>query len=100
MPSSVARSRVSWDTTSPPVGDVWQLRVPTAVAMLGKELGLKNKPQAPLFREWADLTIAPIANTMLPRTIILGTENFEQPLERHTLSGDFRLSRERYGCRP
>lgn len=75
--------------------------MPPAVAALSAELGIQaNRPPAPLFRDWVDFTVNAIVHGSLPRTLVFGANGVSEALEKHALSGDFRLLKERYGCRP
>lgn len=98
---SFARSPPDWTMVTPPLGVLWQLRVPNAVELLGCEMGLRRQQSAtPLFHDWDDLSVAAIKHKALPRTVIFGGKSIAEALPQHTLSGDFRLMQDCYGCRP
>lgn len=109
--AAVARSSVGWDVPHPPVGGLWQLRVPSAVAQIGMQLGLgmqqgigfgNNQLASALnFKDWGDLCVNAGVRSAPCRTVIFGGISASQSLDAgHALAGDFGLLRDLYGRRP
>eukprot|EP00928_Gymnodinium_smaydae_P017570 TRINITY_DN16719_c0_g2_i3.p1 TRINITY_DN16719_c0_g2~~TRINITY_DN16719_c0_g2_i3.p1 ORF type:complete len:794 (-),score=102.48 TRINITY_DN16719_c0_g2_i3:959-3160(-) len=110
----VARSPVGWDATDPGTFEkaLWQLKVsggPSAELapsahqrpVRGARVSRGRGPAA-VFRDCADLNVAEVVSRFPARTIVAcgDGDGVAHAVSGHFLSGDFRLAKECFGCRP